>query len=124
MKPQNVLFFNPVVCQACDCNGNVDPNAVGNCNRTTNECSKCVYNTAEPRCEQCLPGHFGDPLALPHGNCDQCSCYPPVTEQTEDGISIWSEVSIHRVRDRLDNVTVNLVLLGMSDFQISFKITS
>lgn len=35
-----------------------------------------------------FPGHFGDPLALPHGNCDQCSCYPRGTEQTDKGISI------------------------------------
>lgn len=80
-------------CQPCDCNGNVDPNAVGNCNRTTGECLKCVYNTGGPRCEQCLPGHFGDPLALPHGNCEQCSCYPPGTEQTPDGISICDQLT-------------------------------
>lgn len=87
-------LLGPVqLCQACDCNGNVDPNAVGNCNRTTGECLKCVYNTAGPHCEQCLPGHFGDPLALPHGNCEQCSCYPPGSEQTEDGISICDQLT-------------------------------
>lgn len=76
------------MCQSCDCNGNVDPNAVGNCNRTTGECLKCIHNTAGVHCDQCLPGHFGDPLALPHGNCEQCSCYPRGTEQTDKGISI------------------------------------
>lgn len=44
------------LCQACDCNGNVDPNAVGNCNRTTGECQKCIYNTAGAYCDQCRPG--------------------------------------------------------------------
>lgn len=89
----NGLLGKVQLCQACDCNGNVDPNAVGNCNRTDGECLKCVYNTAGPHCEQCLPGHFGDPLALPHGNCEQCSCYPPGTEQTEDGISICDQLT-------------------------------
>ncbi|GAB0100956.1 Laminin subunit gamma-1 [Sergentomyia squamirostris] len=80
-------------CQACDCNGNVDPNAVGNCNRTTGECLKCIHNTAGSHCDQCLPGHFGDPLALPHGNCQQCSCYPAGTEETEDGVSMCDSLT-------------------------------
>lgn len=46
------------MCQACDCNGNVDPNAVGNCNRTTGECLKCIHNTAGLHCDQCLPGEY------------------------------------------------------------------
>lgn len=81
------------ICKPCDCNGNVDPNAVGNCNRTTGQCLKCIYNTAGENCNECLPGYFGDPLALPHGSCEQCSCYPPGTEQTEDGISICDQLS-------------------------------
>lgn len=81
------------LCQLCDCNGNIDPNAVGNCNRTTGECLKCIHNTAGPHCDQCLPGHFGDPYALPHGSCDACSCYPRGTVQTSDGISVCDQVS-------------------------------
>lgn len=46
------------VCKACDCNTNVDVNAVNNCNRTTGECLKCIYNTAGFHCDQCLPGEF------------------------------------------------------------------
>lgn len=81
------------LCQLCDCNGNIDPNAVGNCNRTTGECLKCIHNTAGTHCNECQPGHFGDPYALPHGSCEACSCYPRGTEQTHDGISICDQVS-------------------------------
>lgn len=81
------------VCKACDCNGNVDPNAVGNCDRTTGECLKCTHNTAGKHCDECLPGHFGDPLALPHGQCDRCSCYPRGTEQNDKGISQCDQVT-------------------------------
>lgn len=38
-------------------------------------------------------GHYGDPLAAPHGNCDQCSCYPQGTEQTELGVSICDQAT-------------------------------
>ncbi|EEC12698.1 laminin gamma-1 chain, putative, partial [Ixodes scapularis] len=78
-------------CQKCDCNDNVDPNAVANCNTTTGECLKCIYKTAGFHCEKCLPGHYGDALAVPKGDCkrnmqllslgstsDQCD---PVTGQ-------------------------------------------
>ncbi len=49
-------FGEKKLCQQCDCNENVDPNAVGNCNRTTGECLKCIYNTGGFECESCLPG--------------------------------------------------------------------
>lgn len=80
-------------CKSCDCNGNVDPNAVGNCNRTTGECLKCIHNTVGKNCNQCLPGYFGDPLAIPTGHCEQCSCYAPGTEQDENGISQCDQVT-------------------------------
>ncbi|XP_030385859.1 laminin subunit gamma-1-like [Scaptodrosophila lebanonensis] len=87
-------LLGPVeICRACDCNSNVDPNAVGNCNRTTGECLKCIHNTAGAHCDQCLPGHFGDPLALPHGKCDRCSCFAAGTEQDEEGISRCDQVT-------------------------------
>lgn len=38
-------------------------------------------------------GHFGDPLALPNGNCEACSCYPPGTEQTDKGVSVCEQLS-------------------------------
>ncbi|XP_062127738.1 laminin subunit gamma-1-like [Drosophila sulfurigaster albostrigata] len=57
------------------------------------ECLKCIHNTAGQHCDQCLPGHFGDPLALPHGKCDRCSCYAAGTEQDEKSISRCDQVT-------------------------------
>uniref|UniRef100_A0A8C2UE08 Laminin subunit gamma 2 n=1 Tax=Coturnix japonica TaxID=93934 RepID=A0A8C2UE08_COTJA len=62
-------------CQLCQCNGNVEPNAVGNCDRRTGECLKCIYNTAGFHCERCKDGFFGNPLAPnPADKCRACSC--------------------------------------------------
>lgn len=51
-------FGAPKECEECQCNGNVDPNAVGNCNRTTGECLKCIHNTAGEHCDRCLNGEY------------------------------------------------------------------
>uniref|UniRef100_A0A8C3HQP9 Laminin subunit gamma 2 n=1 Tax=Chrysemys picta bellii TaxID=8478 RepID=A0A8C3HQP9_CHRPI len=62
-------------CQPCHCNNNVDPGAVGNCDRLTGECLKCLYNTAGFSCDQCRGGFFGNPLALnPAEKCQACNC--------------------------------------------------
>ena len=50
-------------CRLCQCNDNIDPNAVGNCDRQTGECLKCIYNTAGFYCDRCKDGFFGNPLA-------------------------------------------------------------
>lgn len=67
-------------CSKCDCNHNVDPNAIGNCDRTTGECLRCVDNTDGFHCERCKSGFFGDALALKKPgeppNCRPCQCYP------------------------------------------------
>ncbi|NXA11943.1 LAMC2 protein, partial [Sapayoa aenigma] len=62
-------------CQQCQCNGNVEPNAVGNCDRRTGECLKCIYNTAGFSCDRCKDGFFGNPLAPdPAHKCRACAC--------------------------------------------------
>lgn len=56
--PTGILGYGVRPCKACDCNGNVDPNAVGNCNHTTGECLKCIHNTDGQHCDHCLQGKY------------------------------------------------------------------
>ncbi|XP_014222768.1 laminin subunit gamma-1 isoform X2 [Trichogramma pretiosum] len=82
-------YGNPeqgVACRRCECNGNVDLNAVGNCNRETGECLKCVNNTAGFHCEECLAGYYGDALSEQREDgCRLCQCYPAGTKETAEG---------------------------------------
>ncbi|KAA0719380.1 Laminin subunit gamma-1 [Triplophysa tibetana] len=67
-------------CRACSCNNNIDPNAVGNCNRETGECLKCIYNTAGVFCDRCKEGFYGDARAADVADkCKPCSCSPDGT---------------------------------------------
>jgi len=62
-------------CQRCMCNGNIDDNAVGNCNRTTGECLKCIHNTRGFKCDECLEGYWGKPVTNnPEERCQLCEC--------------------------------------------------
>ncbi|NXL41604.1 LAMC2 protein, partial [Podilymbus podiceps] len=62
-------------CRPCQCNGNVEPNTMGNCDRQTGECLKCIYNTAGFYCNRCKDGFFGNPLAPdPADKCRACAC--------------------------------------------------
>ncbi|NXT81584.1 LAMC3 protein, partial [Zapornia atra] len=64
-------------CIPCQCHGNVDLNAVGNCDPVSGQCLRCLYNTTGERCERCRPGFYGDALAPnPAGKCAPCDCNP------------------------------------------------
>ncbi|NWS94051.1 LAMC3 protein, partial [Mionectes macconnelli] len=64
-------------CEPCQCHGNVDLNAVGNCDPVSGRCLRCVYNTMGEHCERCRPHFYGDALApSPAGKCAPCDCNP------------------------------------------------
>ncbi|XP_049593242.1 laminin subunit gamma-3 [Syngnathus scovelli] len=67
-------------CVRCDCSGNVDPNAVGVCDRLTGRCLKCAGNTEGERCQSCRRGYYGDARSdAPGLKCKPCSCNPAGT---------------------------------------------
>ncbi|VDK84796.1 unnamed protein product [Litomosoides sigmodontis] len=71
------FFGNPLAkngtCEVCDCNGNIDPMTIGNCDRETGKCLKCIYNTDGDHCEECKTNHWGDPS---NKSCRPCGCHP------------------------------------------------
>ncbi|XP_015786767.1 laminin subunit gamma-1-like [Tetranychus urticae] len=73
-----------ISCKRCDCSGNIDENAVGNCDHETGKCLKCIHNTGGDRCERCLPGFFGDALSYPKGDCKSCGCHKTGTLMVKD----------------------------------------
>ncbi|XP_012576653.1 PREDICTED: laminin subunit gamma-3 [Condylura cristata] len=67
----------PRPCQRCQCSGNVDPNAVGNCDSLSGRCLRCLHHTTGDSCDRCREGFFGDALApRPAHKCTPCSCNP------------------------------------------------
>ncbi|KAI2664612.1 Laminin subunit gamma-3 [Labeo rohita] len=64
-------------CVRCECNGNVDPNAVGVCDPMTGRCLKCLGHTTGDHCEKCRSGYYGNALANelnPERKCKPCAC--------------------------------------------------
>ncbi|XDV20617.1 hypothetical protein PO909_025917, partial [Leuciscus waleckii] len=64
-------------CVMCECNGNVDPNAVGVCDHMTGRCLKCLGHTTGDHCEKCRSGYYGNALAKepnPERKCKPCAC--------------------------------------------------
>lgn len=57
------LSGDPQPCQQCQCSGNVDPNAVGNCDPLSGHCLRCLYNTTGAHCDHCQEGFYGSALA-------------------------------------------------------------
>lgn len=84
---------NGIPCQACECNLNIDQNAIGNCNTTTGECLKCIHNTGGPQCDQCLPGYWGNALVLPKGDCKPCECNRLGTEINKEFAPVCDQSS-------------------------------
>ncbi|XP_067309571.1 laminin subunit gamma-2 [Pseudorasbora parva] len=64
-------FGPPQPCQACQCHGHVDPNAVGICDRRTGRCEKCLSHSTGPQCESCEDGYYHTHPTEP---CQACDC--------------------------------------------------
>ena len=78
----------PRPCQKCDCNNNVDKSAIGNCDRKTGECLRCIDDTAGQHCQTCKDGFYGDALvprtSANEKNCNPCQCNPLGTYHTDE----------------------------------------
>ncbi|XP_071954463.1 laminin subunit alpha-like [Antedon mediterranea] len=84
---ENGYYGNPDelggYCEPCFCNGNLDPNAVGNvCSGSTGACLLCLEGYDGYSCEQCGNGYFGD--AVVKKNCSRCNCNTCGTEQCDN----------------------------------------
>lgn len=56
------LFGMARKCSQCTCNSNIMMDDPDSCNKTTGECSNCLFNTTGDECQFCLEGYYGDPI--------------------------------------------------------------
>ncbi|XP_042569689.1 basement membrane-specific heparan sulfate proteoglycan core protein-like isoform X7 [Cyprinus carpio] len=56
-------------CEKCDCHGHAS-----GCDSETAECLNCLHNTVGSRCENCLPGFYGNPRTGDPQACRPCPC--------------------------------------------------
>lgn len=73
-------YGSPLPCRRCQCNGHVDPSAVGNCDTQTGECLKCLNQTRGFNCESCLEGHHHSQASE---TCKPCSCHPQGSKSSQ-----------------------------------------
>ncbi|KAK6055016.1 laminin EGF-like protein [Cooperia oncophora] len=80
------FFGNPMesngTCKECECNGNIDLMAIGNCDSETGKCLKCIGDTTGEHCEFCKENHWGS--ALEH-TCKPCGCHHVGAESPQCG---------------------------------------
>uniref|UniRef100_A0A914N519 Uncharacterized protein n=1 Tax=Meloidogyne incognita TaxID=6306 RepID=A0A914N519_MELIC len=106
------LFGKP--CQKCDCNGNIDPNNIRQCNLFTGQCLQCIHHTTGRNCEKCLPGFWKAPNNYLFGdnnennknkfNCIPCNCHQLGTIKNKNG-KLFSCSQINGQCKCLPNVT-------------------
>lgn len=58
-------------CRPCSCNGHIDVNAAGSCDRSSGECLRCLNNTTGRFCENCLRGFYRNRST---NACKPCNC--------------------------------------------------
>ncbi|XP_026099662.1 basement membrane-specific heparan sulfate proteoglycan core protein isoform X26 [Carassius auratus] len=56
-------------CEKCDCHGHAS-----GCDSDTGDCLNCLHNTVGRRCENCLPGFYGNPKTGDPQACRPCPC--------------------------------------------------
>ncbi|XP_051735859.1 basement membrane-specific heparan sulfate proteoglycan core protein isoform X14 [Ctenopharyngodon idella] len=56
-------------CEKCDCSGHAS-----GCDSETGDCLNCLHNTVGRRCENCLPGFYGNPKTGDPQACRPCPC--------------------------------------------------
>ncbi|XP_050425592.1 laminin subunit alpha-1 isoform X2 [Adelges cooleyi] len=62
--------FSPgILCKKCDCHGHSPV-----CDQLTGHCSVCEHNTTGAKCNECLPGFYGNATWGTSEDCKKCAC--------------------------------------------------